>query len=241
MHVDVSVAREQAEVRVQAVISAGGPGATPASRTSAKLNRVALLAKVTRRRPREESLGSRVWPVTMGERLRELRQGRGLSLRALAAETGLSAGMLSQLERGVTEPSLATLRKLADVFGQSVSTLFDDPKAPAVWVSKPGERSSIRTPRGRVQYERLTPGAGQLEVLRAVLEPGEATSDEPWSHPSVECVYVVRGTLQAEVDGRSSSVLSGESVTVDSRHPHRYLNAGEEAVEFILAVTPPTP
>jgi transcriptional regulator with XRE-family HTH domain len=177
----------------------------------------------------------------IGAQLRELRIKRDLSLRALAAEAGVSATLLSQVERGVTEPSLATLRRLAGVFGESVASLFEDRAAPAVWVSRPGERSMLRGPRGQVGYERLTPGNGQLEVLRGVLEPGEATSAEPWSHPSLECAFVVSGTLIAEIDGAPRTVLAGEAITFDSRQPHRYLNSSEDRVEFIVSVIPPNP
>ncbi|MER2206746.1 MAG: helix-turn-helix transcriptional regulator, partial [Rhodococcus sp. (in: high G+C Gram-positive bacteria)] len=65
----------------------------------------------------------------IGGKLRELRTEHGMTLRGLAAETGLSPTLLSQVERGVTEPSLKTLRALAPVFGQSISALFEDPVA----------------------------------------------------------------------------------------------------------------
>jgi transcriptional regulator with XRE-family HTH domain len=177
----------------------------------------------------------------IGDQLRELRIKRELSLRALAAEAGVSATLLSQVERGITEPSLATLRRLAGVFGESVASLFDDRAAPVVWVSRPGERSTLRGPKGQVAYERLTPGNGQMEVLRGVLEPGEATSAEPWSHASLECAFVVAGVLTTEVDGTAREVLAGEAITFDSRLPHRYVNTSAERVEFLLSVTPPTP
>lgn len=177
----------------------------------------------------------------IGDQLRELRTRRGLSLRALATEAGVSATLLSQVERGVTEPSLATLRRLAGVFGESVAALFENRTAPSVWISRPGERSTLRGPRGQVGYERLTPGNGQLEVLRAVLEPGETTSAEPWSHPSLECAFVVGGTLTVELDGVPRMVRAGEAITFDSRQPHRYVNASTGDVEFILSVNPPTP
>jgi transcriptional regulator with XRE-family HTH domain len=179
--------------------------------------------------------------IMIGDQLRLLRIRRGLSLRALAAEAGVSATLLSQIERGVTEPSLATLRRLAGVFGESLASLFENPAAPALWISRPGERSLLLGPKGQIGYERLTPGNGQLEVLRGVLEPGEATSEEPWSHASLECVFVVAGTLTAEVDGVPHPVAAGEAVTFDSRQPHRYRNTSADPVEFILSVTPPIP
>lgn len=177
----------------------------------------------------------------LGTRLRELRDGRNLTLRELAAETGLSATLLSQIERGVTEPSLKSLRLLATVFGESVATLFDDEGPLSVHVSKAGERSRIISPKGHVQYERMGPSNGQLEVLRGVLEAGETSSDEQWSHPSVECAYVVRGTLTVKVGRGIYTVATGDTITLDSRQPHSYSNETSETVEYILAVTPPTP
>jgi len=179
--------------------------------------------------------------VVIGDQLRQLRTQRGLSLRALATEAGVSATLLSQIERGVTEPSLATLRRLAGVFGSSLATLFEDPAAPELWISRPGERSRLLGPKGQVAYERLTPGNGQLEVLRGVLQPGEATAGEPWGHASLECVFVVAGSLTAEVAGVRHTVTGGEAITFDSRQPHRYLNDSAEPVEFILSVHPPMP
>jgi transcriptional regulator with XRE-family HTH domain len=178
----------------------------------------------------------------IGTRLHELRTAQGLSLRALADETNLSATLLSQVERGVVEPSLKTLRSLAGYFGTSVATLFDDGGAPAVHVSVEGARSRISTPQGHVLYERLTAGNGKLEVLRAVLDVGGTSSDECWSHDAVECAFVISGSLTAEVgENQYHEVAAGAAISFDSNMPHRYLNRGSETVEFILSVTPPTP
>jgi transcriptional regulator with XRE-family HTH domain len=177
----------------------------------------------------------------IGERLKELRTARGLSLRELAAQAGVSATLLSQIERAVTDPSLETLRRLAGLFGESVSSLFSEPTPPAVWVSRPGQRSMLTAPRGQVAYERLTAGVGQLEVLRAVLEPGQLSADEPRGHESAECAYVVSGVLVAQVAGVDYAVKAGESISFDARLPHRYLNTSQAPTEIILSVTPPNP
>lgn len=177
----------------------------------------------------------------IGRQLRTLRTGRGLSLRALAAEAGVSATLLSQIERGVTDPSLATLRRLAGVFGESVVALFDDQDRPSVWVSRPGNRATLTGPRGRIRYERLTPSNGQMEVLRGVLVPGEATADEAWGHPSLECAVVIAGTLTVDIGPDSHRVDNGEAITFDARRPHRYRNADDTDVEFLISVTPPNP
>ncbi|MDM0003198.1 helix-turn-helix domain-containing protein [Variovorax sp. J22G73] len=177
----------------------------------------------------------------IGERLKELRTARGLSLRDLAAQAGVSATLLSQIERSVTDPSLETMCRLAGVFGESVSSLFMAAAPPSVWISRPGKRSLLTAPKGQVGYERLTAGNGQLEVLRAVLQPGQVSADEPRGHESTECVYVVAGALVAQIAGVDYPVLAGESISFDSRLPHRYLNQSQAATEIILSVTPPNP
>lgn len=177
----------------------------------------------------------------IGRRLRDLRTARGMSLRALAAQSGVSATLLSQIERDVTDPSLRTLRQLAAVFGQSIATLFADDDTPAVHVSRPGQRSRIVSPAGFISYERLAPGNGQLEMLRGVLGPGEVSSAEPWSHDAVECTYVVAGTLTVSVGDTDYPVAAGETITLGPGQPHRYGNDTTDTVEFVLAVTPPVP
>jgi len=177
----------------------------------------------------------------LGKRLNEMRMARGLSLRALAKETGLSPTLLSQIEREVTEPSLTTLRRLSGVFGESMSALFADPQAPSVWISRPGERTLLTGPKGGVSYERLTRGNGQMEVLRAVFEPGQFSSEGALHHPSLESVYVIRGNLVAVIGDVRYVVHAGESMTFDATAAHRYLNEGQDPVEIIMSITPPVP
>ena len=91
----------------------------------------------------------------IGERLKELRTARNLSLRDLAAQAGVSATLLSQVERSVTDPSLETVRRLARL-RRIDHIAIRRANAPAVWISRPGNRSKLTAPAGRVSYERLT-------------------------------------------------------------------------------------
>ncbi|MCX4786341.1 MULTISPECIES: helix-turn-helix domain-containing protein [unclassified Streptomyces] len=177
----------------------------------------------------------------MGDQLRTLRTEAGLSLRDLAAQTGLSATLLSQVERGIREPSLKTLRALSTVFGSSTASLFHEQAPLTAHHSRPDERSRLLMPKGLVQYERLTPSNGQLEVLLGTLEPGQASSDEQWSHVAVECAYVITGTVTVYVADQLFEVQAGEALTFDATRPHRYTNNGREAATYLTSVTPPTP
>jgi transcriptional regulator with XRE-family HTH domain len=194
----------------------------------------------------------------IGERLKELRVARNLSLREVARRSGLSATMISQVERDVTHPSLSTLRKLSAVFGESMASVFSEGPAPgaaedrevlvpansdgsSVWISRPGERLTISEPGSDFSYERLARGNGRLEVLAARIEPGSASSAQAWSHPSVECVYVIVGSITARIGDRDHVLNAGEALTFDAREPHLYRNNGTEIAEVILSITPPMP
>ncbi|MFD6682977.1 helix-turn-helix domain-containing protein [Micromonospora parva] len=177
----------------------------------------------------------------LGDRLRDLRQQHSLTLRQLATAADVSPGLLSQIENGATDPSLSTLRKLAQVFDTSIAELFSEPEAPPVHVSRVGARTRLAAPPGQITYERLTPGRGDLEVLQAHLAPGDASSAEPWAHPSTECAIVITGEVVADIGGDSYTLSAGESVTFDSRLAHLYRNASDQRAHLIIAVTPPTP
>ncbi|MDI6023401.1 XRE family transcriptional regulator [Leucobacter sp. UT-8R-CII-1-4] len=177
----------------------------------------------------------------IGKNLRDLRAEQGLSLRQLSAETGLSPTLLSQVERGIAEPSLKTLRALSSVLGEASSSLFAVENPVLLHISRPGERSRISTPVGSIQYERLTPGNGNFEVLRGTLAPGAWSSETAWSHQAVECVFVDSGTLVIELATKTIEVQTGESVTFASQQAHRYGNNSSETVTFVLTVSPPTP
>ncbi|MBB3664669.1 transcriptional regulator with XRE-family HTH domain [Prauserella sediminis] len=176
----------------------------------------------------------------LGNRIRDLRKENDLTLRQLAARIEVSPGLLSQIENGTTDPSLTTIRKLAAAFGTSLAEMFSD-DAPPVHITRPGDRPQLRRSGGHLLYDRLTPGRGDLEVLIGRLAPGEATSDEPWSHASTECTLVTDGTLTVELGDDTYTLDTGESVTFDSRTPHRYVNAGDRSAEFVVSVTPPNP
>ena len=177
----------------------------------------------------------------LNERVRTLRKQRGMTLRQLAEATGVSPALLSQVERGATDPSLSTVRKLAAVLGADLATLFAESTPAEVHHSRPGKRPLLSAGAGQMSYERLTPGRSDLEVLHGRLAPGQATSEDPWAHPSTECAVVVLGCMSAEVDGVVHELAIGESLTFDSRLPHRYFNHTDQRAEYLLSVTPPVP
>jgi len=177
----------------------------------------------------------------LGDRLRELRLRHGMTLRELATAAEVSPALLSQLENNVTDPSLSTLRKLATVFKAEVSTLFSEPNAPTVHLSRRGERMRLTAPLGEIAYERLTPGRGDLEVLSATMNPGDVSASKRRGHESTECIIVLEGEVVVEVESHRYVLTAQEALTFDSRLPHRFCNESLKPAVFLLAVTPPVP
>nr|WP_042181488.1 cupin domain-containing protein [Kibdelosporangium sp. MJ126-NF4]CEL13134.1 transcriptional regulator, XRE family [Kibdelosporangium sp. MJ126-NF4]CTQ98823.1 transcriptional regulator, XRE family [Kibdelosporangium sp. MJ126-NF4] len=176
----------------------------------------------------------------IGERIRELRTGRAMTVTELAKAADVSVGMISQVERGITDPSLETVRRIARVLDTPVFSLFQESDSEPVAVVRKDSRMDIRSPHGEIVYQRVSAGTGRIEVLEGLLEPGAASSETGWSHPSDECVVVLTGRLVVEVDGDRHVLRTGDSATFDSRSPHRYLNETSKPVRFLLAVTPPS-
>ena len=178
--------------------------------------------------------------IMLGERIRALRAERKLTVRQLAEGAGVSVGLISQVERGISDPSLQTLRAIAEVFGTPLFDLFAEPEGAPVAVVRVGQRMSVRSPRGDITYRRISTGSGKLELLEGVLQPHGCSSPEPWSHPAEECVVVTEGSLAVEVKQERYTLEVGDSCYFDSRLLHRYCNETDKPTTFTLAVTPPS-
>ncbi|MCI2418235.1 XRE family transcriptional regulator [Saccharopolyspora sp. K220] len=176
----------------------------------------------------------------IGPHLRELRRERNLTLKQLAERTGLSTGLLSQVERDIHDPSLETLRRLARTLEVPLFSFFAEEDLRQVAVVRRDRRMTVSSPHGGISYTRISPGSGRLELLEGSLEPGAASADRPWSHPSEECVLAQAGEVLVEVGETLIRLAPGDSCYFDSRTPHRFVNPGTETATFLVSVTPPS-
>src|ERR671931_39000 len=179
--------------------------------------------------------------VDVGERLRAIRRSRRATLRTIAARSGLSESFLSQVERGHSSASIASLRRIADALGVSMADLFGPDGVPGPRVLRRDERPALSFGiLGRKML--LTPRPlHHLEVFAGELEVSGSTGPEPYAHgDSEELFVVISGNVQLELDGELFELERGDSIDYRSSTPHRVANVGQELAEVMWIISPPS-
>lgn len=177
----------------------------------------------------------------IGPRVKALREAMGLSLRDLALRSGVSAPMLSQVERGETSPTLQIAARIAAGLELRLSQLLRLDEGGVVSVVRAGEGR-----RGGAEghaYEILSPPLPGLraELSRHRLTPGAATGgpgDPPMHEPGArETAVIEAGTVDLLVDGARHRLTSGDTVTFDADLPHHFENPGKEEAVLLAVVS----
>ena len=180
--------------------------------------------------------------VAVGQRIRDLRRTRAMSLEAVAARTDLSIGFLSQIERGLSSPSLRVLATLADVLGVGIAGLFgakdNDAAAPDAIVTRERQRAELNLWRTGISKQLLSPAGseGRLNLFLVHMEPGGSTGDELYTHDGEEAGLVIEGEMKLTVDAESWTLKHGDSFRFASRRPHRFSNPSGDSKAVVLWV-----
>jgi transcriptional regulator with XRE-family HTH domain len=162
-------------------------------------------------------------PESLGERLRERRQELGLTLKEVAGGAGLSVGFISQIERGITTPSLSSLVGVSRVLKMHVSDFLAQPRG-TVPLTRQLERPHYAISGNSRTYERLSasfPG----NVLRSVIihePPGHRS--EPIAHEGEEMFFILDGALTVEIEGEQTILSGGDSIHFPSTRTHSTWN-----------------
>lgn len=179
----------------------------------------------------------------LGRAIHEARTGR-YTVQELAAEAGVSQGLISQLERGIGNPSFKTLQRIADALGLRIGDLVEaasrTPDSPPMIVRRHA-RARLQVTAEAPIYELLTPNLrGRLEVLETALPPGFSNRDEPFLHVGEECVVVIEGAVDVGVGDLIDRLETGDAITYDSSIPHWWENPSETPCRVLGVVTPPS-
>jgi transcriptional regulator with XRE-family HTH domain len=175
----------------------------------------------------------------LGSGIRRERVRRSLTLAQLAERAGLSASALSQIERGVTDPSISSLRRISSALGVPFFQFLvqNESLDPVV---RRAERRTITFPNRSLQYQQLTPNLkAPFEVLSLELDPGATSNESASSHDSDECMLVLRGTVDVELAGRWYHLENGDAISIHRNVPHRTCNNSLAEAEVLSIISPP--
>lgn len=184
-------------------------------------------------------------PLTVqavGSEIRRLRKLRGRTLEQLATGAGVSAGLLSQVERGQGNPSFNTLVQVAHALGIPVARLMAGEQLSSPVVRRDERRRlNLGGNDNLILAELLTSRLDSaLEVIRIVAEPGYSSQDTPFVHDGEEFGIVLEGTHAVNVGGTHYVLRAGDSISYSSTIPHWYENPGDVPSVSLWVITPPS-
>ena len=177
----------------------------------------------------------------IGADIRALRKARGLNLAELALRTGRSIGFISQVERGLSEPAIGDLRRLADIFEVPLGFFFMGAEADAAdrgHVVRADRRRHLGNPEDGLVESLLSPDlGGRFEMFHCVFQPGAELPNEI-ERASEEAGYVVSGRLELWIGGREFTLDPGDSFRF-REEPYRWRNPSNTETVVIWVISPP--
>jgi transcriptional regulator with XRE-family HTH domain len=179
--------------------------------------------------------------LQLGATIRSLRQARRLTLRQVAERVGVTESFLSQVERDVASPSIATVGRIARALDTSIARLFAEEPQTGRVVRREARRRIAYPGLGAVDEFLTANMAGRLQVIVSTIEPGGGTGAEPYTHDSdEEVVVVLAGVLDLWVSDEHYVLREGDAITFPSRLPHWNRNDGDAPVSVLFCLTPPS-
>ncbi len=206
--------------------------------------------------------------IPLGERIRDIRKARKMTITQLASATGLTASMISQVERSLISPSIETLKKIGNALEIPLSILFEDsdkftpaPSVPLINqmtglelflnqlsplnlnnsspVVHPDQRKFLSPGKG-IRFYLLTPNlTGPIEFIYNEYDPGSTTGPDLYTHPGCECGLILSGELEIQIRDQVYLLKAGDSITFNSTDPHSKRNVGEVMCTCVWANVPP--
>ncbi len=187
-----------------------------------------------------EIASAEIVDAAVGARIRALRRSKGLGLNEMSARTGLSIGFLSQMERGLSSPTLRALTSLADAMQINLAEIVRgptvaQPKVPVI--TRAGERSSISMWKSGIRKHALASGGAASSAFSFTLldfEPHASSGDDLYTHQGEEAGYVLQGRLKLVVGDTQWTLAAGDSFHFSSELPHRFENAANRNLVVVM-------
>lgn len=170
----------------------------------------------------------------VGQRIRDLREKQGLSLRALSELAGLSTNAISLIERGENSPTVSSLHLLATALGVAIADFFTDSGEQRAVLVRQSAR--LRAETYGIVMESLGSGLPEqrLAPFLVTLQPGAGNIDQPVSHPGEEMVLCLSGSVQYMLHDQIYHLAAGDSLIFDATQPHCFCNNSTKPAQFVL-------
>ncbi len=180
----------------------------------------------------------------LGEHLKVLRTSRALTIRTIAEQTGLSPGMISQVESGQVSASLRTIRALAQAYDVTLDSLFAGESEPVSnqsgIVARPGTRRILNLENLGMTIEIAAPAEHKsMQASIATILPGGGSGPECDTHRGEETGLVLNGFLDLYLDEEKHSLCEGDSFCFNAKTPHRFVNPGKQVTRVYWVTTEP--
>ncbi|WP_019120714.1 helix-turn-helix domain-containing protein [Brevibacillus massiliensis] len=177
---------------------------------------------------------------TIGQKIRMFRKEKGFTLEVLADKTGLSKGLLSQVERGISQPSLDSLWKITRALEASFAQFFEELDQKRVYHIYKEKRREMLFPESTGSYSLLSKGGNaKLGLIEVRLQPGDVARDRFVQQEGEECLVVTKGTVEVKAGEDTFYLKTGDSLHIDSIQQRVISNQGNEEAIILWAVTPP--
>jgi transcriptional regulator with XRE-family HTH domain len=177
---------------------------------------------------------------TLGEGIRRERLRRGLTLAQLATKVNLTVSALSQIERGASDPSISSLRRIGQAFDIPMFQFLVGTVQREIVVRR-DRRTKMTFADRALEYELVSADtSGEFEVLSVTIAAGASTGASAKSHASEECALVLRGDVIAEVEGQLYDLGTGDSIKIHRELLHRFINQSDAEAEMLIIISPPT-
>ncbi len=172
--------------------------------------------------------------------IRRMRKSQNLTLTDLAEKMGLSPSFLSQVERGIINPSINSLRRIALALGTPVSHFFDESESANGPVVRKDQRRVLVNKDSRLIYQLLSSDHNhRIEFLLSRLEIGAASVESPMVHKGDEAALVLQGECRIELGDDKYDLKEGDSIYITENTPHRFTNTGNVPLTIVSAISPP--
>lgn len=196
-------------------------------------------------RPAAKRAANRSHDHRLGHQIRDLRRAKGVTIPELARRIERSVGWVSQIERGLSEVTIAALHQIAEALEVQVSWFFGQGAAPPAdeigLVLRKRNRRTLDFHGSGVHEEILSPNlSGQLLLVETTFAPGASTGDRDRERRGEEAGLVISGTLELRVEGKTLRLEAGDSFAFTRKGPHRCHNPGKIPALVLWVITPPS-